>query len=107
MKVVFYLNLMPVTEMKDHHPSRVEIPNSLFPIAQADITECSTYAVVCRLKSSPIYTITSSGGSFIHPDFPGVAFSIPENAIDPNAEFPLELKVDVFTNLRPSAATLN
>ena len=107
MKVVFYLNLMPITEMKDRHSSHMEIPNSFFPIAQADITECSTYAVVCRLKSSPAYTITSNGGSFIHPDFPGVTVTIPENAVDPNAEFPLDLKVDVSTNFCPSATTLN
>ena len=68
-----------------------------FPVARVDITKCSTYAVVCRLKSSPPYTITSSGGSFSHPDYPGVTVTIPENAVAPEAKFPLELKVGVNT----------
>ena len=87
------LFLLSVTEIEDDFPSHVEIPDIFFPFAQADITECSTYAVVCRLKPSPTYTITSKGGSFSHPDYPDVTVTIPENAVAPNAEFPLELKV--------------
>ena len=74
----------------------MEIPDFFFPFAEADITECSTYAVVCRLKSSPTYTITSSGGSFSHPDYPGVTVIIPENAVAPTERFPVELKVGVI-----------
>ena len=85
------------TEIEDDLPSHVEIPDLFFPFAQADITECSTYAVVCRLKPSPTYTITSKGGSFSHPDYPGVKVTIPENAVASNAEFPLELKVGLMT----------
>ena len=80
-------------DVEDNHPLHMKIPEFFFPVAQADISECSTYAVVCRLKSSPTYTITSAGGSFCHPDFPGVTVTIPENAVAPNAKFPLELKV--------------
>ena len=85
------------TEIEDDFPSHVEIPDLFFPFAQADITECATYAVVCRLKPSPTYTITSKGGSFSHPDYPGVKVTIPENAVASNAEFPLELKVGLMT----------
>ena len=87
------LYLLLVTEIEDDFPSHLEIPDLFFPVAQADITECSTYAVVCRLRPSPTYTITSKGGSFSHPDYPGVTVTIPENAVAPNAEFPLELQV--------------
>ena len=76
--------------VEDNHPSHMKIP---FPVAQADISECSAYAVVCRLKASPTYIITSAGGSFSHPDFPGVTVTIPEKAVAPNAKFPFELKV--------------
>ena len=79
--------------MEDNYPSDMEIPDFFFPVAQADITEYSTYAVVCRLKASPTYTITSKGGSFSYPDYPSVTVTIPENAVAPNAEFLLELKV--------------
>ena len=87
------LFLSSLTEIEDDLPSDVEIPDLFFPVAQGDISECSTYAVVCRLKVSPTYTITSKGGSFSHPDYPGVTVTIPENAVAPRAEFPLELKV--------------
>ena len=80
-------------DVEENHPSHMKIPEFFFPVAQADISECSAYAVVCRLKASPTYTITSAGGSFSHPDFPGVTVTIPENAVAPNAKFPLELKV--------------
>ena len=92
-KLHFHKHLILITEVKDDYPSDMEIPDFFFPVAQADITECSTYAVVCRLKSSPTYIITSSGGSFSHPDYPGVTVTVPENAVAPKAQFPLQLKV--------------
>ena len=85
-------------DFEDNHPSHMKIPDFFFPVAQADISECSTYAVVCRLKASPTYTITSGGGSFSHPDFPDVTITIPENAVAPKAKFPLELRVQEVPN---------
>ena len=87
------LYLLSVTEIEDDYPSHMEIPDLFFPVAQADIIECSTYAAVCRLKASPTFTITSKGDSFSHPDYPGVTVTIPDNAVAPNAKFPLILKV--------------
>ena len=85
-------------DLEDHDPPHMKIPDIFFPVAQADISECSTYAVVCRLKASPTYTITSNGGSFSHCDFPGVTVTIPKNAVAPNAKFPLELKLQEVQN---------
>ena len=96
MIVTFYLYFLSVTDMEDKRPSDKDIPDLLFPVAQADINECSTYVVVCRLKSSPNYTITSTGGLFSHPDYPGVTVTVPENAIAPESPFTLELKVGVM-----------
>ena len=96
MIVTFYLYFWSVTDIEDERPSHKDIPDLLFPVAQADINECSTYAVVCRLKSSPPYTITSTGGLFIHPDYPGVTVTVPENAVAPESPFTLELKVGVI-----------
>ena len=87
---------LSVTDIEDEHPSQKDIPDLFFPVAQADIYECSTYAVVCRLKSSPTYTVTSTGGLFIHPDYPGVTVTIPENAVAPESSFTVELKVGVI-----------
>ena len=80
-------------DFEGNHPSHMKIPDFFFPVAQADISECSAYAVVCRLKASPAYTVTSGGGSFCHPDFLGVTVTIPENALALNVKFQLELKV--------------
>ncbi|CAH3187071.1 unnamed protein product [Porites lobata] len=91
-------NLRCRQDIKDERPSHKDVPDLLFPVAQADINECSTYAVVCRLKSSPPYTITSTGGLFIHPDYPGVTVTIPENAVAPESPFTLELKVQEVPN---------
>ena len=91
-----YIYFLSVADIEDERPSYKDIPDLLFPVAQADINECSTYAVVCRLKSSPPYTITSTGGLFIHPDYPGVTVTIPENAVAPESPFTLELKVGVI-----------
>ena len=96
MIVTFYLYFLSVTDIEDEHPSHKDIPDLFFPVAQADIYECSTYVVVCRRKSSPTYTITSTGGLFSHPDYPGVTVTIPENAVAPESAFTLKLKVGVI-----------
>ena len=96
MIVTFYLYFLSVTDIEDEHPSHKDIPDLFFPVAQADVYECSTYAVVCRLKSSPTYTITSTGGLFSHPDYPGVTITIPENAVAPESPLTLKLKVGVI-----------
>ena len=92
-----YLLLLLVIDVESDYPSQEDIPTFFFPVAQTVITKGSTYAVVCRLKSSPTYTITCNGGSFSHPDFPGVTITIPENAVETEARYPLQLKVDMVS----------
>ena len=87
-------------DIEDEFPFHHDTPDFFFPVAQADITECSTYAVVCRLKASPTFTITSSSGSFSHPDHPDVTIKVPKKAVPPKAKFPLELKVGRFSYYR-------
>ena len=81
----------------DDLPSSIEISKLLFPVARAHITECSTYAVVCRLRSSPRYEITSKGGCFNHPDYPGVTVTFPKKAVEPKSKLSLALKVGFRT----------
>ena len=90
------MHFLSVTDIEAERPCHKDIPDLFFPVAEADISDCSTYAVVCRLKSSPNYTITSTGGLFSHPDYPGVTITIPENAVAPESRFTLELKVGVI-----------
>ena len=85
-------------DVEDNPPSHMKIPDVFFPVAQADISECSTYTVVSRLKASPTYSITSGGGSFSHPEFPGVEVTIPDNSVASDAKFPFELKVQEVPN---------
>ena len=82
-----------VTDIEDERPSHKDIPELLFPVTEADRNE---FAMVCRLKSSPPYSIKSTGGLFIHPDYPGVTVTIPENSVAPESPFTLELKVGVI-----------
>ena len=97
--VTFYWYFVSVTDIEDEHLFQKDIPDPFFPVVQADITEGSTYAAVCRLKSSPTYTITPAGGSFSHPHYPEVMITVPENAVAPETAFSLVLKVSVITKL--------
>ena len=89
---------MLITDVGDY-PSLVEVDDLNLPVAHAEISECSTYAVVCRLRSSPPFKITSSGGSFKHPDYPDVTVTIPENAVPSGTKFSVQLQVDMATIL--------
>ena len=81
-----------LTVIEDDYPGPKKIPYS-FPVVRAGITKCSTYAVVSRLKLSPPYTITVSGGTFTHPDYPQVSISVPQKAVAAEARHSLQLKV--------------
>ena len=87
---------MSKTDFEDEYPSVKDARDFYFPVVQAEITECSTYAVVCRLKSSPPYKITSSGGSFHLPDYPSVSVIIPKKAVASKTNIPLQIKVSLL-----------
>ncbi|XP_015756451.1 PREDICTED: uncharacterized protein LOC107335911 [Acropora digitifera] len=92
----FLLNVLHdnslIADIQDDYPcpKNVQYP---FPVVRAGITKCSTYAVVSRLKLSPAYTITSSGGTFAHPDYPQVTITVPEKAVEIGTNLSLQLKV--------------
>ncbi|XP_074624304.1 uncharacterized protein LOC141882226 isoform X4 [Acropora palmata] len=76
----------------DDYPCPNNVPYS-FPVVIASITKCSTYAVVSRLKSSPAYNITVSGGTFVHPGYPQVTITAPQEAVETETRLSLQLKV--------------
>ena len=82
---------LPTKDLEDDYPN--DVPDFSFPVVQADIAESSIYTVICRLKPSPTYTISSSGGCFNHPDYPGVAVSVPQEAVSVESKFLMTLKV--------------
>ena len=93
----FLLNVLHdnslIADIQDVHPCPKNV-QYLFPVVRAGITKCSTYAVVSRLKLSPAYTITSSGGTFAHPDYPQVTITVPEKAVEIGTKLSLQLKVE-------------
>ncbi|XP_067018270.1 uncharacterized protein [Acropora muricata] len=93
-------DIRQVSDIEDDYPCPKNI-SYFFPVVRAGITKCSTYAVISRLKLSPTYTITVSGGTFAHPDYPLVTITVPQNAVGNETRLPLQLKVqevpqDVF-----------
>ena len=80
-----------ITDLDDY-PCPNNVPYS-FPVVRAGITKCATYAVVSRLKLSPTYTITVNGGTFVHPDYPQVTITVPQNAVTTKTKLSLELGV--------------
>ena len=81
-----------LTDIEDDYPCPKNIPFS-FPVVRAGITECSTYAVVSRLKLSPTFAITVSGGTFAHRDYPLVTITAPQKAVETETRLSLQLKV--------------
>ena len=92
----FLLNILHdnslLTDIGDDYPCPNNVPY-FFPLVRVGITKCSTYAVVSRLKSSPTYTITVSGGTFAHPDYPQVTITVPQKAVASETRLSLQLKV--------------
>ena len=80
-----------ITDLDDY-PRPNNVPYS-FPVVRAGITKCGTCAVVSRLKLSPTYTITVNGGTFVHPDYPQVTITVPQNAVTTKTKLSLELGV--------------
>ena len=92
----FVLNILHdnslIADIEDDYPCPNKVPYS-FPVVRAGITKCATYAVVSRLKLSPTYTITVSGGIFAHPDYPQVTIIVPQKAVATETILSLQLKV--------------
>ena len=61
-----------------------------FPVAEAEIEECSTFAVVYRLQTYKA-SFTSKSGKLSPPDFEGITVEWPRNAT--KVTFELGLKV--------------
>lgn len=71
-----------------------DFPDYVLPVAETKITQCSTFVVVCRLKSY-FLTVTSESASFSLPDYSLVKVIIPENAVHETQQFHVTTKVCV------------
>ncbi|XP_015775019.1 PREDICTED: uncharacterized protein LOC107353211 [Acropora digitifera] len=61
-------------------------PDFSFPVAACKITQCSTFAVVCRLKSHR-HVVTSQESELIWPEFPLAKVTFPQNAVPQGESF--------------------
>ena len=81
-----------MSEIAGDYQSEDDIPDFLLPVAEAEIFQCSCYAVVCRLKRYE-FTITSKAAVFTIPDYPDVTVAVPKNAVPTREKIPIVLKV--------------
>ena len=88
--------LMPfVSDLMKDLTSLSDIPDYLLPVAVSKITQCSTFAVVCRLKSYE-HTITSKGTELCLPEYPLVKVAFPPNAVEPEEKLQVIVKVSLL-----------
>ena len=99
----FLFSAILATDVGEGSFSAQDTPCVPSPIVQVEIRVCSTYAVVCRLKSSPVYTVTSHGGTFMFPDYPNVILTIPKGVVASKAKMRLQMKVSTFLDTLMSA----
>lgn len=72
--------------------SSSDIPDYFLPVAEFKVTQCSTFAVVCRLKSND-FLLTSEAKVLSFPEHPLFNISIPKNAVQKGEEHHIIVKV--------------
>ena len=78
--------------MKDAHPEIEETSDFFYPMAEAQITEGSTFAVVLHLASCE-FPVSNKGCTWTHPYFPKLNVVIPKGAV------PQHKKVNVIAKV--------
>ncbi|XP_068705851.1 uncharacterized protein [Montipora foliosa] len=79
-------------DIKGDHAGSGDVPDLLFPVAISKITQCSTFVVVCRLRSHE-HTITSQESELVWPEFPLARISFPQNAVPRDESFEVIAKL--------------
>ena len=86
----FFLFLM--SDIKEDYDLSGYAPDFFFPVAACKITQCSTFAVVCRLKSRR-HVVTSQESELVWPEFPLAKVTFPPNAVPKDESFEVTAKV--------------
>ena len=81
-------------DIKEDHTDTADVSDVLFPVAISKITQCSTFVVVCRLRSHE-HTITSQESELVWPEFPLARISFPQNAIPRDESVEVIVKVSL------------
>ena len=86
----FFSYLM--SDIKEDYDLSGYVPDFSFPVAACKITQCSTVAVVCRLKSRR-HVVTSRESELVWPEFPLAKVCFPQNAVPKDESFEVTAKV--------------
>ncbi|XP_015747899.1 PREDICTED: uncharacterized protein LOC107327669 isoform X5 [Acropora digitifera] len=80
------------SDIKDDYDLSGYAPDFSFPVAACKITQCSTFAVVCRLKSRR-HVVTSQESELVWPEFPLAKVTFPQNAVPQGESFEVTAKL--------------
>ena len=83
-----------ITDIKEDYDLSGYVPDFSFPVAACKITQCSTFAVVCRLKSHK-HVVTSKESELVWPEFPLAKVTFPQNAVPQGESFEVTAKVGI------------
>lgn len=85
-------------DIPDGHNSKQEVPDWMFPFAEAEtVTACSSFAVIWRLKSFTFHKLSPQTSDFTCTvsEFPGVSVTIPHSSVPSSENFSVTLKVTI------------
>ena len=94
-----------ISDIKEDYDLPGYVPNFSFPVAACKITQCSTFAVVCRLKSHR-HVVTSHESELVWPEFPLAKVTFPHNAVPQDESFEFTAKVGMSRVDYPSIYNL-
>ena len=80
------------SDIKEDYDFSGYAPDFSFPVAACKITQCSTFAVVCRLKSHR-HVVTSQESELVWPEFPLAKVTFPQNAVPQDESIEVTAKV--------------
>ena len=75
-----------MSDIKEDYDLSGYHPDFSFPVAACKITQCSTFAVVCRLKSHR-HVVTSQESELVWPEIPLAKVTFPQNAVPQGESF--------------------
>ena len=94
------------TVIKDEDPSVEEIPDFFYPIAKAQVSEGSTFAVVSRLACHE-FSVSNKGCTWTHPDFQKLNVVVPEGAVSLHDDLNVVVKVIKVTGSKSWRKDMN
>ena len=81
-----------ITDIKEDYDLCGYVPNFSFPVAACKITQGSTFAVICRLKSHR-HVVTSQESELVWPEFPLAKVIFPQNTVPQEESLEVTAKV--------------